>query len=293
MFAREVAEPEGRDKPFLVFLQGGPGFEASRPTGSPRGPGWLDRALKDFRVLMLDQRGTGRSTPVDATASADYLVHFRADSIVRDAELVREALGVDRWSVLGQSFGGLCVFTYLSLAPEGLREAFTTGGVPGIGTPIDDVYRATYARTVERNRRYFARFPEDRERMRDLVAQLDAEDVRLPTGDRLTSRRLRTLGSKLGMSDGPESVHYVLELPVGSPAFLHDAAGPPGARAQPDLRGAARGVLGGRRRDELERAADAPGASWSFHGRAHLSVDVRGVRRAGADAGGGRAARGA
>ena len=118
-------------------------------------------------MLMLDQRGTGRSTPVDATASADYLVHFRADSIVRDAELVREALGVDRWSVLGQSFGGLCVFTYLSLAPEGLREAFTTGGVPGIGTPIDDVYRATYARTVERNRRYFERFPEDRERLRD------------------------------------------------------------------------------------------------------------------------------
>ena len=146
---------------------------------------------------------------------------------------MREALGVDRWSVLGQSFGGLCVFTYLSLAPEGLREAFMTGGVPGIGTPIDDVYRATYARTVERNRRYFARFPEDRSRLRDCVAQLDAEDVRLPTGDRLTSRRLRTLGSKLGMSDGPESVHYVLELPLGSPAFLHDAADPLGVARNP------------------------------------------------------------
>ena len=80
VFAREVAEPEGRDKPFLVFLQGGPGFEAARPTGRPRGPGWLDRALQDYRVLMLDQRGTGRSTPVDATVTgADYLVHFRAD----------------------------------------------------------------------------------------------------------------------------------------------------------------------------------------------------------------------
>ena len=138
-------------------------------------------------MLMLDQRGTGRSTPVDATRRrADSSVHFRADSIVRDAELVRQALGVERWSVLGQSFGGLCVFTYLSLAPDGLREAFTTGGVPGIGTPIDEVYRATYARTIERNRRYYERFPEDRERMRALVARLDAEDVRLPSGDRLT-----------------------------------------------------------------------------------------------------------
>src|SRR5262245_8126741 len=66
VFAREVAEPDGLDKPFLVFLQGGPGFEAPRPTGSPKGPGWVERALHDFRVLMLDQRGTGRSSPVGA-----------------------------------------------------------------------------------------------------------------------------------------------------------------------------------------------------------------------------------
>src|SRR5689334_863126 len=139
VFAREVAEPEGREKPFLVYLQGGPGYEAPRPTGSPTGPGWLERALKDFRVLMLDQRGTGRSTPVGTLPGlapeeqAEYLSHFRADSIVRDAEALREALGVDRWSVLGQSFGGLCVTTYLSLAPEGLREALITGGVPALG----------------------------------------------------------------------------------------------------------------------------------------------------------------
>jgi pimeloyl-ACP methyl ester carboxylesterase len=224
VFAREVAEPEGREKPFLVFFQGGPGFEAFRPTGNPRGPGFLDRALKEFRLLLLDQRGTGRSTPIDGTESADHLKHFRADSIVRDAELLREALGVERWSILGQSFGGLCAFTYLSLAPGGLREAFVTGGVPGIGVPIDEVYRATWARTIERNRRYYARFPQDRERMLELVRRLEAEDVRLPDGDRLTARRLRTHGNKLGMSDGPEALHYILELPFGSPAFLHDAA---------------------------------------------------------------------
>src|SRR4051794_26016090 len=150
VFAREIAEPEGRDKPFLVFFQGGPGFEAFRPTGNPRGPSFLDRALQEFRFLALDQRGTGRSTPVDGTETADYLKHFRADSIVRDAELLREALGVERWSVLGQSFGGLCVFSYLSFAPDGLREAFVTGGVPGIGVEVDDVYRATWERTIER-----------------------------------------------------------------------------------------------------------------------------------------------
>ncbi|HET6546840.1 MAG TPA: alpha/beta fold hydrolase, partial [Solirubrobacter sp.] len=233
VFAREVAEPDGRDKPFLVYLQGGPGFEAPRPTGSPRGPGWLDRALRDFRVLMLDQRGTGRSTPVHGTESAEYLTHFRADSIVRDAEALREALGVERWSVLGQSFGGLCVFSYLSLAPGGLREALVTGGVPGIGVPVDEVYRATFARMLERNRRYYARFPEDRERMRALVERLEREDVRLPNGDRLTARRLRTHGIRLGMSDGAEQLHYLLELPPDSPAFRHDAADALGAARDP------------------------------------------------------------
>ena len=58
---------------------------------------------------------------------------------------MREALGVDRWSVLGQSFGGFCALTYLSFAPEGLREAFFTGGVPPVGRPVDEVYAATYA----------------------------------------------------------------------------------------------------------------------------------------------------
>ena len=74
---------------------------------------------------------------------AEYLTHFRADAIVRDAEHIRRALGVERWSVLGQSFGGFCVTTYLSFAPEGLREAFITGGLPVLGRPADEVYQRT------------------------------------------------------------------------------------------------------------------------------------------------------
>jgi pimeloyl-ACP methyl ester carboxylesterase len=228
VFAREVADPDGTDRPFLLFLQGGPGSEAPRPTRHPTSPGWLDRALQEFRVLLLDQRGTGRSTPVGTlpgmtpAEQATYLTHFRADAIVRDAEWIRRDLGVERWSVLGQSFGGLCATTYLSRAPEGLREVLITGGLPGLGASIDDVYRATYARTLERNRRYYQRYPEDRARVLALHERLAAEDVRLPSGDRLTSRRLREVGNLLGMSDGAEELHHLLELPADSPAFRHD-----------------------------------------------------------------------
>jgi pimeloyl-ACP methyl ester carboxylesterase len=228
VFAREVADPDGRERPFLVFLQGGPGFEAPRPTRHPTAPYWMDRALEEFRVLMLDQRGTGRSTPIGALPGmtpqeqADHLKHFRADSIVRDAEWIRRDLGVDRWSVLGQSFGGFCALTYLSLAPEGLREALFTGGLPPIGRLIDDVYRATYETVLERNRRYYERYPDDRERVLDLRRRLDAEEIVLPGGDRLTGRRFRQTGLMLGMGPGAEHLHYLLELPPDSRAFLHD-----------------------------------------------------------------------
>jgi pimeloyl-ACP methyl ester carboxylesterase len=227
VFTREVADPDGLDRPYLLFLQGGPGFEATRPTAPPTG--WMARALKDYRVLLLDQRGTGRSTPVGsvipgetAEAQAAYLTHFRADSIVRDAELIRQELGVDRWSVLGQSFGGFSSMTYLSIAPDGLREAFITGGLSPIGRPVDDIYAATYRRVIERNARYFERYPEDEARVLEIHHRLAAEDVRLETGERLTVRRFRQLGLWLGDSAGWELLHHVLELPIDSPAFRRD-----------------------------------------------------------------------
>jgi pimeloyl-ACP methyl ester carboxylesterase len=227
VFTREVAAPGGEDRPYLLFLQGGPGHEATRPTSPPSG--WMRRALQDFRVLLLDQRGTGRSNPVGADIhgasagdQAEYLTHFRADSIVRDAELIRGELGVGRWSLLGQSFGGFTSMTYLSIAPEGLREAMLTGGLSPIGRPVDDVYAATYVRLIERNQAYYARYPDDQARVGEILRRLEEGDVRLPSGDRLSGRRFRQLGMWLGDDRGFELLHHVIELPFGSNAFLYD-----------------------------------------------------------------------
>ncbi|HEX8006928.1 MAG TPA: alpha/beta fold hydrolase, partial [Trebonia sp.] len=141
VFAREVvaSDKAAANLPWLLFLQGGPGFGAQRPVGRQA---WLNRALRDYRVLLLDQRGTGRSSRISARSlarrglardQADYLALFRADSIVLDAELIRRELAGDEpWSVLGQSFGGFCAVTYLSFAPHGMREALITGGLPGL-----------------------------------------------------------------------------------------------------------------------------------------------------------------
>jgi pimeloyl-ACP methyl ester carboxylesterase len=221
VFGREVVAPskEAEKLPWLIFFQGGPGFGSPRPGESS---GWIKRAIQDYRVLLLDDRGTGRSTPVtfqtlahldSPRAMADYLKHFRADSIVRDAELIRgELLGKnEQWTLLGQSYGGWCIFTYLSIAPQAVREAIVTGGIPSITRPAEDIYRASYPRVREKNRLYFDRFPADQQRAREIADYLTANKVTLPAGGQLSVRRFQQLGMELGMSDGAAKIHFMLE----------------------------------------------------------------------------------
>ncbi len=238
LFAREVvaAGKAGADLPWLVFLQGGPGFGSPRPAGRDS---WLDRALNDYRVLLLDQRGTGRSAPANrrtlarlgsARAQADYLALFRADSIVADAELVRkEVTGGRPWTVLGQSFGGFCAVSYLSLAPEGLSEALITGGLPGLDASADDVYRATYPLVAQKNAEHYARYPGDAEQAIQIARRLRVGDVRLPDGAPLTVEVFQSLGRMLGSSTGSHTLHYLLEDPFAdgelSDDFLYQVQG--------------------------------------------------------------------
>ena len=220
IFAREVvaAGKAGADLPWLVFLQGGPGLGAQRPEGRE---GWLDRALEDYRVLLLDQRGTGRSSPANRgtlagltpQAQADYLAHFRADSIVLDAELIRRELTDEPWSVLGQSFGGMCAVTYLSFAPHGLREVFITGGLPGLTATADDVYRRTYRTVAARNAAHYERYPRDADTARRVADHLSGHEVRLPDGGLLTVEAFQSAGILLGQSGGSHALHYLLEDP--------------------------------------------------------------------------------
>ncbi|MXG92163.1 alpha/beta fold hydrolase [Nocardioides flavescens] len=245
VFAREVvaAGREREQLPWLLFLQGGPGGMSPRPGAGP-GDGWLAHATRTHRVLLLDQRGTGRSTPLsrrtiggpglvsDAELAA-YVRLMRADSIVRDAEVLRaQVAGGSRWETLGQSYGGWITMSYLSLAPEALDACYVTGGLPGLSARADDVYARTYPRVAAKNAAHHARFPGDAVLLRRIADHLDAVDVRLPDGDRLTTRRLRMLGQLLGMGDGSLRLHWLLERAWEtqggadglSDAFLHGVA---------------------------------------------------------------------
>ena len=226
VYAREVVATDQADArlPWLLFLQGGPGMPANRPVGRD---GWLDRALREYRVLLLDQRGTGRSSPAtsqtlarlgSAMAQAGDLANFRADSIVLDAELIRRELTDDEpWSVLGQSFGGFCAVTYLSFAPHGLREAFITGGLPGLAATADDVYRLTYPQVARRTEAYYRQYPEDADLVRRIATYLTEHSVVLPDGQPLTVEMFQSIGRMLGAGSGAHEMHYLLEG-----AFIQD-----------------------------------------------------------------------
>src|SRR5690625_5870360 len=141
----------GPHLPYLVFLQGGPGNEAPRALAAPFSPPWLEAALKEYRVVMLDQRGTGKSTPItdeilaEGTAAVvERLQLLRADSIVRDAEAMREHLGAPTWNTLGQSLGGFTTLAYLSTNAASLDRVFITGGLSALGRPPARVYAAIY-----------------------------------------------------------------------------------------------------------------------------------------------------
>lgn len=220
VYAREVraADKAEQDLPYLLFLQGGPGGRSPRP--GVDAPGWISWAVQRYRVILLDQRGTGRSTPQDRVTlagltpqqQADRLANFRADAIVADAEaLRRHLLGDTPWTVLGQSFGGFCTWTYLSQAPEGLTAAYVTGGIPPVGVHADDVYRATYRAVATRTAALDAAHPRARAVFADVADHLDTTAEHLPSGERLTPSRLQEIGHVLGGAGGIDRLGHLAD----------------------------------------------------------------------------------
>jgi proline iminopeptidase len=219
VFAREVvdAAKRGQDLPLLVFLQGGPGGKAPRPVERA---GWIAAAVKRFRVILPDQRGTGRSTPLSGASmlgltapdGAQLLAHHRADSIVRDFEALREKhFPGRRWWTLGQSYGGFLTLHYLSHFPQSVVAGAITGGIPSLDPSADVVYQHTFPRIAEKNRQFRRRLPHLAARIDRVADLLASQDVRLPSGDHLTVRRMQVLGLDFGMKVGADNVHWIFD----------------------------------------------------------------------------------
>lgn len=210
--ARELIPDGGDSLPVLVYLQGGPGMAAPRPL---RIEGWIGAALEHYRVVLLDQRGTGHSSPLDTTNVAEPEVYtsLRAPDIVADCEALRDEMGVTSWNLLGQSFGGFIATCYMGLHPQRIDRAYITGGLPALSVGADDIYRATYAALARRHAQFTATVPFADSRIREIAHHLATTEEYLPTGEQLTARRFRTIGIELGRAIGLKSLGYLLEEP--------------------------------------------------------------------------------
>lgn len=105
-------------KPVLV-LHGGPGSGCT-----PRMRRFFDPAV--YRIILFDQRGCGRSLP-HASDPATDLATNTTWHLVADIERLREALGVEKWMVLGGSWGSTLGLVYAETHPTRVSEMVLWG----------------------------------------------------------------------------------------------------------------------------------------------------------------------
>ncbi|ACT51591.1 prolyl aminopeptidase [Methylovorus glucosotrophus] len=111
IYFEECGNPAG---PAVVFLHGGPGSGCN-----PAQRRYFDPA--HYRIILLDQRGCGRSHPHGGTEENT------TDLLVSDIEQLREHLGIDRWLVFGGSWGSTLALCYAIAHSDKVRGLILRG----------------------------------------------------------------------------------------------------------------------------------------------------------------------
>jgi len=153
----------------LVMLAGGPGQSATRDFVALAAV--IDRLRQDRDVVLVDVRGTGRSAPmscVDNRSIADKMAgvgdeallaaclaaqtlslqHITTDDAVADLDVVRAALGAERWHVLGVSYGTRLAVAY-DVAHHGHTASLVLDGVAPLDRPLGDDVAADMTASME------------------------------------------------------------------------------------------------------------------------------------------------
>jgi proline iminopeptidase len=114
---RTLAWEERGSGPPLLLHPGGPGFAGEPFAHQPE-------LAAEYTLLVLDQRGTGRSDrPNDPSA-------YDLKDYAADIEAVREHLGLDRLDLIGHSFGGFVAINWASNHPDHVGRLVLAGAIP-------------------------------------------------------------------------------------------------------------------------------------------------------------------
>lgn len=169
VYVEQCGNPDGLP---VVVLHGGPGGGCS-----PSMRRYFDPAL--YRIILFDQRGCGRSRP-HASVTDNTTWH-----LVRDIELIRETLGIDKWVVFGGSWGATLSLLYAEEHPDRVRHLILRGVFLLTQAELDWFYAGGAGRFwPDLWRRFETIIPEDERD--DLIA---AYNRRLFSGDMMTETR--------------------------------------------------------------------------------------------------------
>jgi pimeloyl-ACP methyl ester carboxylesterase len=231
LFVARIASQSANPRPDpLLIITGGPGQSTADFYLEARGA--FEPARRERELILVDQRGTGRSAegfgcnvPEDLaleTAGAPALMAFLDKCIaglrhdprfysttvaVQDLDRVRAALGIEQWDVYGISYGTRVAQHYLRRFPDRVRAIVLDGVVPpdlALGPDVAREAQRALDRIFERcaaDARCAARFPGLPAEFEALLAKLAAEPVDMPeptakAGDmqsRFTDMHLRAL----------------------------------------------------------------------------------------------------
>ena len=140
--------PDGKP---AVLLHGGPGSGAN--------PSWTELFNPAaYRIVLVDQRGCGRSTP-NASQSVDALVANTTQHLIGDLELLRAYLGLDRWLVMGASWGSVLGLAYAQMHPRSVSELVLFSVVGGTQREVEWATRGMGRFYPEEWRRFEAGVP--------------------------------------------------------------------------------------------------------------------------------------
>jgi pimeloyl-ACP methyl ester carboxylesterase len=133
------SEPARKDA--VAYLEGGPGGAATEETAT-RSQQLVTLNL-DRDILLVDQRGTGRSSPHGGDVT-QYGTRMAMD----DLDAVRAALGYRQLDVIGSSYGATAAQVYLKLHPSSVRTLMLAGGT-AIDIPFFDRYAVNAQRALD------------------------------------------------------------------------------------------------------------------------------------------------
>ncbi|MDR4497296.1 MAG: prolyl aminopeptidase [Candidatus Scalindua sp.] len=164
LYFEEVGNPEGKP---VIFLHGGPGVGIH--------PGYrrfFD--YKFYRVILFDQRGSGKSTPF-AELRENTTWH-----LVEDLEKLREHLKIRKWIVTGGSWGSTLALAYAQSFPESVKGIIIRGVFTARASDMEWLFSEKGAGQI---------WPDEFEKFMSILSKREKKEIIKSYYKRLTSRK--------------------------------------------------------------------------------------------------------